>query len=254
MRNVPNSLISSAVLCLVSLVSAGARAQERTLLVESNQPDALVFADSLLLGRAGEEVFRIPPDAQTIFVRPAEAVSWSIGPLEFDVAPMEQDTVEISARFPYYYSIRSVPAGANVRMDGVEVGLTPLVIARERPVHDSLIVVLDGFEPLGLDPGARLWNHYDVDLGHYVGAANFRSITPVNRRKWIDYAALGVAAIGGAVAVHYKFKADRRYAVYEETGDPALRPEIKRLDVKSGIALGAMQTGITVFAIRLIRR
>ena len=136
------------------------------------------------------------------------------------------------------------------------MGSTPLVIARPDPVADSLVVRLDGFEPVGLEPGSRLWNHYDIDLirssRHDVAA--FRTIAPEKRRRWIDIAAIGVAAAGGAVAVHYKFKADRRYALYEETGDPALRPGIKTLDVKSGIALGAMQAGITVFAVRLIRR
>ncbi|MCB0718271.1 MAG: PEGA domain-containing protein [Bacteroidetes bacterium] len=245
-------LLLSAVL----IVGVAADAQDRTMLIETNQPDALVFADSLLLGRAGAHAFKVDRGVQAVYVRPEQAASWSILPLEFDVASTDSDTLEFVADFPYYYSLRTVPPGAGVRIDGIEVGSTPLVIARPDPVADSLVVRLDGFEPVGLEPGSRLWNHYDIDLirssRHDVAA--FRTIAPEKRRRWIDIAAIGVAAAGGAVAVHYKFKADRRYALYEETGDPALRPGIKTLDVKSGIALGAMQAGITVFAVRLIRR
>ena len=56
------------------------------------------------------------------------------------------------------------------------------------------------------------------------------------------------------MAVHFKFKADRRYDRYVETGDPALRPAIKRYDTYSGVALGVMQAGAGLFAVRLILR
>ena len=43
-------------------------------------------------------------------------------------------------------------------------------------------------------------------------------------------------------------------ARYEETGDPALRPRIRALDLRAGIALGVAQLGLGVVAFRLIFR
>ena len=48
--------------------------------------------------------------------------------------------------------------------------------------------------------------------------------------------------------------ADNRFDRYQETGDPLLRPTIRTYDTRSAVALGAMQAGVGVFAIRLVLR
>lgn len=73
-------------------------------------------------------------------------------------------------------------------------------------------------------------------------------------RVWVDAAALGLAVAATAVSVNYKFDADRRFAAYERTGDPTLRPEIKRLDTRAAVALGVGMAGLGVFTLRLALR
>ena len=95
----------------------------------------------------------------------------------------------------------------------------------------------------------------DVEREGRIPHVGITVVEPARSQKaWIDYVAISGAIVAGAVAVHYKMKADSRYDVYGQTGDPTLRPEIKRLDTRAGIAVGAMQVGITVFAIRLLGR
>jgi hypothetical protein len=116
---------------------------------------------------------------------------------------------------------------------------------------------LDGFKPDSVTPGAELWNLHAVDLQPADtdrDAARLALSAPSTRKTWIDYVAVGTALAAGALAVHFKFEADRRYDRYRKTGDPDLRPGIKRYDVYSGVALGVMQAGVGLFAIRLALR
>ena len=73
-------------------------------------------------------------------------------------------------------------------------------------------------------------------------------------RTWVDAAALGVALAGTAVSVHYKFQADRRFADYERTGVPLLRPDIEALDDRAAVAFGVGMTGLALFTWRLAIR
>ncbi len=74
------------------------------------------------------------------------------------------------------------------------------------------------------------------------------------RLNWIDYSLLAATTAAAVLAIHYKFEADALYDDYDATGDPALRPRIKALDVRSGVATGAMQAGVVVFGARLLLR
>lgn len=166
--------------------------------------------------------------------------------------------------------VRSNDPGAGVLIDSTWVGKAsngPFRVESGR----RLIRVIPGLPGTwGLAPVHRVVELADGDTvtvhGHFSlpkdvereGRIPHVGITVVeparSPRSWIDYVSISGALVAGAVAVHYKMKADSRYEVYRQTGDPTLRPAIKRLDTRSGFAVGAMQVGITVFAIRLIGR
>ncbi len=67
----------------------------------------------------------------------------------------------------------------------------------------------------------------------------------------VDDGIESAVVIGGALAVHYKTKANSLYESYRKNGDPALRSEISVLDTQSAFALGAMQVGFTVSVFRI---
>lgn len=166
--------------------------------------------------------------------------------------------------------VRSNDPDAGVLIDSTWVGKASGGPFRVNPGRRVVHVIPGLPGTWGIEPVRRVLELADGDTvtvhGHFslpIGIEREGRVPHVaisvaeparSKRTWIDYAAVSGALVAGAVAVHYKMKADARYDVYRQTGDPTLRPEIRRLDTRSGIAVGAMQVGITVFAIRLIGR
>ncbi len=249
-------------LLLASFVLGPAPVLAQTIVVvETNHPQAAVYADEVLLGRAAERVFRVPHGVEFIRLVAGAKANWSIPPRVWEVTPGTSDTATVRLDFPYYYRFESAPFGASVLDGGNEerlLGQTPLTRSFPDPLTRRVVIALEGYEPREISPGSDIWNVHSVELRPINDDAQAGTDVawrpPQTRRRWIDYAALGTAAVAGVLAVHYKFKADRRYDVYRDTGDPALRPDIKRYDVYSGVALGVMQGSLGLFAIRLALR
>lgn len=247
---------------LFSCVTAVAQRQPVTLRVDSNAPEAAVYVDGERIGRAGARFFTIGPGAREVELVLTRRYSWSVPPISARLNHLVAgDTVAITLHFPYYYRFESVPHHAEVRLVNgnrtTPLGYTPTTIERKTPLSGSIDLELDGFRTKTVDPGSSIWNFHSVDLEPLdpaVDPSRLMLSRPERRRRWIDYAAVGTALVAGALAVHFKFEADERFDRYQETGDPDLRRGIKRYDVYSGIALGVMQAGVGVFAIRLALR
>lgn len=254
----PGRIIGTIILALFWVSAADA--QSRWIEIDTNQVTANVYADSTWLGTAVGGVFAVPAGARVISLVPPIADVWSIPALQRDISDLDGDTLHLDMRFPYYYSLESIPSSAEVYLsDGVGrvlLGDTPLVFRTETTPSGTFIFDREGFLSRTITPGLDLWNRHLVSMEPADSDSSFPSEVSLNlgsrRRMWIDYVAIGTAVTAGILAVHFKTKANNRYARYEITGDPSLRPAINRLDVYSGVALGAMQAGLGLFAIRLI--
>jgi hypothetical protein len=250
------------VLALGSLAGSPAGAQPRVVVLTSNMPEALVYADSLWLGRAGEQVFTLPPTAQRLRLVSASPGVWSVAPREALLDDIRTDTLHLTLHFPYQYQIESIPFGAPVYRSTpqgrVLLGETPLQYTQDQPLQDTLLLDLHGYLVERIVPGTAQWNRHTRTLRpvdeQVLATPALKWDTPRRRNRWIDYAALGTSLVSGVVAVHYKIRADHRYDRYLENGDPTLRPDIERYDRYSGIALGVMQGGLGLVALRLVLR
>lgn len=230
--------------------------------ISTNAPDAYLFADSIRIGRVPHGFFALPPATERLRLTLPDANTWTLPPVETELALAAGDSVEIDLRFPYMYRIESIPFGARVNVEqGGEweyLGVTPLLHSSAEPIIGLLVVERPGFTLERLEPGRDVWNRHIVmlrpsdELDPTAAQVNWQP--PKQRRVWIDYVALGTAVAAGVVAVHYKFKADDLYSTYEDTADPALRDDIHAHDVRSGVAFGVMQAGLGLFAIRLVLR
>jgi hypothetical protein len=240
-----------------------ARAQQRIVVeVETNAPDALLYADDQFLGLAAHGPFVISAAAGSLSLLPDESDGWSIAPVVVSLQALPGDTVSVSMQLPYYYRIESMPFGADVFLE-TETGLTfigrtPLVYENQEPLEDRLVLERAGFVTQRIRPGGAAYNVHAVMLDSSerldAGGMEVAWQPPPVRRVWIDAAAAALAVTAGVLAIHYKFEADRLYEDYRTTGDPAGRTRIREADVMAGVALGAMQVGVGVFAIRLIFR
>lgn len=253
--------LKSFVVCLLlmEIAAISAQAQARWLEIETNHGEANVYADSTWLGPARRGFFELPIATRTITLVSSVADSWSISPISRELSGVSSDTARIEILFPYYYRLETVPSGAVVYLEKNSerhlLGVTPLIRVSDVPLANELVFVKDGFLTRRVHPGSDLWNRHlvlleavsNLDLSTLEISVKTRSNT-----RWIDYAAIGTAIAGGILAVHYKTKADNRFDDYNETRNPALKSDVKQLDLYSGVALGAMQVGLGVFAFRLI--
>lgn len=228
--------------------------------VQSNSAAAVVYADSIRLGPVNSGPYWVAADTRFIRLLPVLLDGWSVSPLRqvLDAAP--GDTARFTMDFPFYHRLDSDPFGAQAFLeDGATrqlLGTTPIVYETNNPAPGLFAVVLDGYEPVLISPRNEVWNRYQIKLEALdadLSPDQDWNVTK-RRRSWIDYASATVGLAAGVMAVHYKFKADRLDDTYRETGDPALRPRIARLDDYSGVALGVMQVNVGVLAIRFALR
>ncbi len=257
-------LPAAVFLVLASTGVAFAQSGSRVA-VDSNLPGAILYADSLELGRWEASPYIVPASAQMLVLVPPLPRNWAIAPVEVALPARRDSLMRMSMLFPLYHSIRSVPFGAAAFVetgDGrTAIGHTPVIYRQTEPNGGVLVVEKEGFRAERLALGDEVWNTYDLALSP-VGegeGANAVTFTPVHRRRnWIDYAATGLALGAAGTAIYYKFRADDLYEDYDyggaRQGDPELRRRIERLDVRSGVALGAMQVGVGVLAVRLVLR
>ncbi len=250
-----NVLLPLIVLgCLI--VTPGA-AQVRSLSVQSNMKTAHVFVDGEWVGRITDGPFTVALSAEELMVKPESIDAWAIEPIRFDLTTGSSDGA-LSAMFPYHYRVESMPPGADVFLvspAGDEwLGETPLLYKSTVALRGELLVAQEGHTTARLVPGTEIWNHEVVMLNvSDTHVARRMGLTETDRRRrWIDIAALSTAAAAGALAVHYRTKADNRFDRWQQTQDPNLKNRVQRLDVYSGVAVGTMQVGLGVFAFRLI--
>lgn len=235
--------------------ASGAYAQSRTLAITSNVSSAHVYLDSQWLGLVSQAPFDIPLNASKVTVMASREGLWSVDPLLFDLSQQADGAVSLIASFPYTYRVESIPSGARVFNDsGIQLGFTPLQWESVAPVEQEFTVSLAGHAPVTAQPGNEVWNRHMFALvpltpGEGVATRGIMSDRP--KRRWINKVTLTSALAAGALAVHFRTKADNRFDDYNQTGNQALRDEIRRLDIRSGVALGAMQLGVGVVAIRL---
>lgn len=246
----------------VAAVASAAAQPAQWVAIETNAPDALVYIDDAYAGTAAQRVFVADSAAVVRLVAP-DVDTWSVEPLERTLTGATADTVHLAMVFPYYYRVETLPFGADVYVEGAEgrrrLGDTPLTYRSEKPLAGTLVIERLGYQAERVEPGRAIWNRTVLSLqpAQHVssGAAEIPWVPAAPRRRWIDVAAASLAVGGGILAVHYKFKADRRYDDYVESGgDEAFRDDIQQFDTRAAISLGAMQVGVGVLAIRLALR
>lgn len=251
---------------LAAALTAPSHAQDRAWIeVESNIPGAYVYVDTARVGSTVSGVFAVPPGVRRVRLAAPVESAWSVVPVDTVVNAQPGDTTHLTLLFPYHYRIESVPYGATVylvRSDARErLGVTPLTYTSDDPVEDHFSIEKPGFLARPVEAGSDLWNRHAVLLDRADRADDGLSSAEVPwnpprrfKSRWIDYGAVGLAVASAALSVHYKFKADALYDRYEETGDPSLRARIDALDTRAAVALGSMQVGLGIFAIRLALR
>lgn len=233
-----------------------------TVVVETNLPGGMLYDGDMPLGPAEAGVFQLAPGPHVLTLREPDPAAWRPRAAEAEVTVQSGETVTVRLDVPYRYRVESFPYGAVVTLEGEggvqRLGETPLEVETDAPLRGTLVVEKAGYAAAEQTPGEAADNRYSFvlsPLDYAEGTTEVALHEPQKPNYWIDVAAVGLAVAAGAVAVHYKFKGNDEYDEYARSGgNPAERDDFERYDTYSAIALGAMQVGIGVFAIRLVLR
>ena len=275
-----------AFLGALALVGASAQAQPFDLeplpraamgyvLVESAAADVVITLDGEPVASesvtGGRLVGPLPVGEAALALWPDGRDAWNARRADARVAVRPADTVLVQLRIPARTLVTSVPYGARVSLieEGqppVFLGTTPLAHDSATPLAGTLLIEQDGYAAERLVPGGTFTERHAVLLAPMADPA--LAAAPgvytygdarVRGRRWIDYAAAGLAVAGAATSIYYKFEADRiddrirdQVDTLERTAE--LEDRRRRLDGSALVGLGAMQLGVGVLAVRFVLR
>jgi hypothetical protein len=229
--------------------------------VDSRYPGLPVFVDGAEAGFTPLRNWSLTPGEHEIAVKRAQPESW----LDFDWVEIcslsAGDTLHFVARFLKGYSINSTPFGAEVYVDGVLEGATPLVLRLPEDEIASVEIRKAGYQAEQMQIGktkeglaeTRLYAvalkpEKDLTILHDVGTSRRRFHLARNRR--ISLAAAGLSLASGVAAILLKDKADHFYDRYLTASLPAQREKFyartEDYDRYSGIATGVFEASFAV--------
>ena len=174
------------------------QAQQRVVvLIDTNYPDATLYADSTRIGPARLGTFLVPAHTRQLRLVPPGGDAWSIAPVEAMLNAAAGDTVAVALPFPYHYQIETVPFGAAAFLKTIDgrmpLGQTPALFKSPEVPDGTFIVERQGYMPEELTPGNEVWNRYLVTMQPLrvdeVESSEEAWRPPPKRRRWIDYSA-----------------------------------------------------------------
>ena len=254
------------LLALVASVSASGQAiPEAALWVEAEGAEA-VFVNGVRSGAPGTWLSVVPGVLTVRAVGDADA--WNPRLQEREVTLAVGDSVRVQLDLPRRLRIETLPIRAEVtrlRTDGTEesLGTAPLTVDLADGENLSLIARLGGYDMTRRTVEADDSGTVVLLLRPHPETDTEVALLPTERTtrgRTLADVGIGAAALAaGAVAVHLKFRADDvddRYRTEGSSGygDESLRDEALRLDRLSAVALGGMQVGLGVLAVRFVLR
>ena len=249
---------------LLLMVLAASAAGAQTGWVRVDAAAGTVMVDGVVAGPAGEWVEAAPGARQIALVD--DVAAWNPRRVETQVRVASGDSLRVPLVLPLRTRIESLPIRAQVarrspdgRLDSL--GIAPLTLDLPPGERLELVATLEGYQPARTVAVAG--QPTVIVLAPADGRVAEATLLPTERstaRRTLVDAAIGAATLAaGALAIHYKFRADAvddryRALASPERGDEGLRQEALRLDRISAGALIGMQAGVAVLALRLVRR
>lgn len=247
------------------LLVASAQAQPAaTLIVDAGQ--GTVVIDGTVAGAPGEAL-AVEPGTRLIWLVD-DPDAWNPRIDSSQVGLAAGDTLRIEMSLPLRTRVETNPVGAEVTLVSADgsmrvLGAAPLSVDLHEGQLAELVAELAGHsstrQPVQGSPLVQMTLTPEAGVRVEPIVQTFATRRAARRRTLVDIGIGAATLAAGAVAVYYKFEADAiddRYRDPEslQRGDESLRQEALRLDRRSGVALGAMQVGLGVLALRFVLR
>lgn len=254
--------MSRLALLLALVLTLPAAAQTAHVRVDAEAGE--VWVDGDRAGGAGEWVEVEPGLREVALVE--DSRTWNARRAETSVTLADGDSLTVRLDLPVRLRVETLPIRATVVREGPEgadtLGLAPLTLETGVGASVVLVASLDGYEPVRQVVEAGQ-GRVTLVLPLSDDAVPEAALLPTERstlgRTLIDVGIAAATLTAGAVAVHYKFRADERDDEYRTEGSAgfgveSVRQDVLRLDRTSAIALGAMQVGVGVLGLRFVLR
>ncbi|HEX9972468.1 MAG TPA: PEGA domain-containing protein [bacterium] len=218
--------------------------------IETDSAGIEILIDAKLVGMTPLPVIALQPGNHQVAALHPQRYLW--GNLDWlqNVQTLPGDTVIVRPTFKILFSIQSQPFGAEVYLNNVLQGTTPLTIAIESKDSSSVILKKEGYNDQFLDLNQFQTNHLQVPLVRNNQLFDFKQVEKNEHKKQSRYRKLtygmwGLSVLTGLATVYFKDQADEKYQHYLVAGSlrdmNKLFNDAKRFDQYSNISLGAVQ-------------
>ena len=246
-------------LMLVSALVAQEAAEDSTrafLSVVSSTPGFELFVDGKLRGRTPVTALPILPGEHTVLIRRTTTNNWMMTDWIRKIHVEARDSVVLHAQLLLPYLIKSTPFDADVFVDNVHKGKTPLIIELPDTSTHRVTVIKEGYRPAEVvcSPSGDRFLHLTLVPERSMASqqqillAKARSRKTRYGRRALLFTGLTIAS--GVAAILLSNHADDLYQQYLEAGDPQKRERYfdrtETFDTYSSLAMGAFQINLAL--------
>jgi PEGA domain len=218
--------------------------------IETDSIGIEILIDGKLIGMTPLPAIALQPGNHQVAALHPQRFLW--GNLDWlqNVQTLPGDTVIVRPTFKILFSIQSQPFGAEVYLNSVLQGTTPLTIAIESKDSSSVILKKEGYNDQFLDLNQYQANHLQIPLIKNNQSFDFKQVEENEQKRQSHYRKLtygmwGLSVLTGLATVYFKDQADEKYQQYLVAGSlknmNKLYNDAKRFDQYSNISLGAVQ-------------
>lgn len=199
--------------------------------ITPSQAGLPIFVDGKNIGLTPLQYWPLPPGKHELAVKSARAESWLDVDWTATCSLSTGDTITFVPRLQRGYSINSTPFGAEVYVNNLLQGTTPLIFRLQEGDIASIEIRQAGYQSEQLQVGAGVseLRIYNVDLKPEQNlplapeVEKSRRVFRLHRNRRLSLAAAGLSLASGITAILLKDKADHFYDDYLTAGLPENR-------------------------------
>lgn len=221
------------VLTIMSLLywtPASAQGQDASwgaLTVTSVPAGLTVHVDGTPVGRTPVEGLRLPVGIHTVRIAHPDTTDWDARDRVEEVVVTAGDTSQTHVVFVGVVSVTSMPFDAEVYVDGVRIGTTPIRLPDLAPGIHTVSIRKQGYQEEMRSVIIRdmVRQHVAVTLTQTISDSPFATgqTAPSGGKRLeriLAYTTLGLGVVFSGLALNANRKADRAYSRYLGTADP----------------------------------
>jgi len=202
-------------------------------------------------GFSGMTVLELSPGTYTVTALHPNRHIWGNQDWQDEIAISPNDTLIIYPQFSRRLSIRTTPFDADVTVDNVPMGKTPLTITIAPGVNSDILIEKPGYQSYQIFSAQINENFITIPLkpiprNTMEPATSFEKLNAKKMRyRKVAYGLWGASIVSGLATIYLKSEADDWYEKYRQAGSLAdmnrYYQQSQDYDAYTLISLGALQ-------------